>query len=41
MKELAMEICPRKGVLTEEVSKHQKTLSSVGLGMVFESQRAT
>ena len=36
-----MEICPRKGVIIEEVSKHQETLSRVGLGEVFESQRAT
>ena len=40
-KELGMEIHPGKGVLTEEVSKHQETLSPAGLGEVFESQRAT
>ena len=31
----------RKGVLIEEVSKHQETLALAGLGEVFESQRAT
>ena len=36
-----MEIHPRKGVLIEEVSKHQETLSLVDLKEVFESQRAT
>ena len=36
-----MEIHPGKGVLIEEVSKHQETLSPVGLGKVSESQRAT
>ena len=36
-----MEVHPRKGVLIEEVSEHQETLSPVGLGEVFESQRAT
>ena len=36
-----MEIRPRKGVLIEEVSKHQETLALAGLGKVFESQRAT
>ena len=30
-----------KGVLIEEVSKHQETLALVGLGEVFESRRAT
>ena len=35
------EIRPGKGVLIEEVSKHQKTLSLVGLEEVFESRRAT
>ena len=30
-----------KGVVIEEVSKHQETLSLVGLGEDFESQRAT
>ena len=35
-----MEISPRMGVLIEEVSKHQETLSPVGLGEVFKSQRA-
>ena len=34
-----MEIHPRKGVLIEEVSKHQETLALVGLGEVFESRR--
>ena len=32
---------PRKGVLIEEVSKHQETLSLAGLGEVFESRRAS
>ena len=27
-----METLPRKGVIIEEVSKHQKTLALVGLG---------
>ena len=36
-----MEIRPGKGVLTEEVSKHQETLSLEGLGQVFKSWRAT
>ena len=36
-----MEIRPGKGVLIEEVSKHQETLSPVSLGEVFGSQRAT
>ena len=35
-----MEIHPGKGVLIEEVSKHQDTLSLVGLGEVFKHQRA-
>ena len=36
-----METHPRKGVLIEEASKHQETLSPEGLGEVFESRRAT
>ena len=36
-----MEIHPGKGVLIEEVSKHQETLALAGLGEVFESLRAT
>ena len=36
-----METRPGKGVVIEEVSKHQETLTLVGLGEVFESQRAT
>ena len=32
-----MENHPRKGVIIEEVSKHQETLSQAGLGAVFES----
>ena len=40
-KELGTEIRPRKGVLIEEVSKHQETLALTGLGEVFESLRAT
>ena len=42
-KELGTETRPRKGVIIEEVSKHQdqETLSRVGLGEVFESCRAT
>ena len=31
----------QEGVLIEEISKHQETLSRVGLGEVFESRRAT
>ena len=40
-KGLRTEIRPGKGVVIEEVSKHQETLSLAGLGEVFESQRAT
>ena len=36
-----MDTRPGKGVLIEEVSKHQETLTLVGLREVFESQRAT
>ena len=36
-----METHPGKGVLIEEVSKHQETHSLVGQGEVFESRRAT
>ena len=36
-----METRPRKGVVVEEISKHQETLSLAGLGEVFKSQRAT
>ena len=36
-----MEIHPGKGVLIEEISKHQETLSLAGLVEVFESQRTT
>ena len=36
-----METRPGKGVLIEEVSKHQETLALEGLGEVFESRRAT
>ena len=36
-----MEIRPGKGVLIEEVSKHQETLALTGLGEAFESPRAT
>ena len=35
------EIRLRKGVLIEEDSKHQETLSLAGLGEVFKFQRAT
>ena len=38
--ELGMEIRPGKGVIIEQVSKHQETLSLAGLGEVFKSQRA-
>ena len=41
MIELGMEIPPGKGVLIEEVSKHQETLSLAGLREVVESRRAT
>ena len=40
-KELGTETRPGKGVLIEEVSKHQETLTLAGLKEVFESQRAT
>ena len=40
-KELGTETHPGKGVVTEEVSKHQETLSLAGLGEVFKSQKAT
>ena len=36
-----MEIHSEKGVLIEEVSKHQETLTLAGLGEVFEYWRAT
>ena len=36
-----METPPGKGVLIEEVSNHQETLTLAGLGKVFKSQRAT
>ena len=36
-----MEIHFGKGVLVEEVSKHQETLSLAGLWEVFDSPRAT
>ena len=36
-----METCPGKGAVIEEVSKHQETVSLVGLGEVFKSQRTT
>ena len=36
-----METRPRKGVVIEEVSKHQETLALAGLGEVFKSRRAT
>ena len=32
-----METHPGKGVVIEEVSRHQETLSLVGLGQVFKS----
>ena len=32
-----METHPGKGVLIEDVSKHQETLSRAGLGEAFES----
>ena len=40
-KELRTEIHPGKGVLIEEISKHQETLALVGLGEVLESRRGT
>ena len=40
-KELGTESHPGKGVLIEEVSNHQETLTLAGLGEVFKSQRAT
>ena len=36
-----METRPGKGVIIQEVSKHQETLSLAGLEEVFESRRAT
>ena len=39
--ELGTDLRPGKGVLIEEVSKHQETLSLVGLGEVFQSRRTT
>ena len=36
-----METHPGKGVIIEEVSKHQETLSLAALGEIFESRRAT
>ena len=39
--ELAMKSHPREGVVKEEVSKHQETLSLVGLWEVLEYQRTT
>ena len=36
-----MDAHPGEGVLQREVSKHQETLSSVGLWGVLESQRKT
>ena len=36
-----METHPGKGVLIEEVSKHQEHLALAGLGEVFEYWRAT
>ena len=36
-----MESRPEKGLIIEEVSKHQETLALAGLGEVFESRRAT
>ena len=40
-KELGTETRPGKGVLIEEVSKHQEPLALAGLGEVFKSRRAT
>ena len=40
-KELGTETRPGKGVLIEEVSNHQETLTLAGLREVFRSQRAT
>ena len=36
-----METRPGKGVVIEDVSKHQETLALAGLGEVFESQKVT
>ena len=38
---VAISFCRGKGVVIEEVSKHEGTLSLVGLGEIFKSQRAT
>ena len=37
---LIEEVSKHQGVLIEEVSKHQETLALAGLGEVFKSQRA-
>ena len=36
-----METRPRRGVVIEEVSKHQETLTVAGLEEVFKSRRET
>ena len=36
-----MELCPRKGVLKREVSKHQEILSLLSLWRALEPQKAT
>ena len=36
-----MELCPEKGVLKREVSKHQETFSLPNLCRALEAQRAT
>ena len=40
-KEVGRELCPGKGVLKREVSKHQETLSLQSLWRALEAQRAT
>ena len=40
-KEVGRELCPGKGILRREVSKHQETLSLPSLWRALETQRAT
>ena len=40
-KEVQMELCPGKGVLKREVSKHLETLSLPSLWRALEAERAT
>ena len=40
-KEVGRELCPGKGVLKREVSKHQETLSLLSLWQALEEQKTT